>query len=380
MSRYLIKLFPTGKFFFGGEMTFQVGDDERDSFNSQYASYIIKSEKFPQQTSLLGMLRFLLLRKSDYFDCQHNKIKSECKDDVGKLIGKTSFMKGKTGGYGKINRIGPCFLMKNGKPICLLPKDFGSKEKGGIKRIVLNNKTSKYNDREIVITEILRYPTESEASEGKQEENWTAKDGLKTLYWDGENYYEEEILFIKDQRIGINRDIDTGKTQDNALFKQISYRLAEGCCFAFYADIDMDVKEYNGEIVSLGADSSQFKIEITDKDIPQVKLPEDFQPELEGEIGRVVLESPAYISDDTLKKACFSITGTIPFKFMETTIETDDYSRLGKKIFHSKRYELYQTGSVFYFLTEKEMKDFISAIEGQRDFYDIGYNHIMNIK
>ena len=132
MSRYLIKLFPTGKFFFGGEMTFQVGDDERDSFNSQYASYIIKSEKFPQQTSLLGMLRFLLLRKSDYFDCQHNKIKSECKDDVGKLIGKTSFMKGKTGGYGKINRIGPCFLMKNGKPICLLPKDFGSKEKGGL--------------------------------------------------------------------------------------------------------------------------------------------------------------------------------------------------------------------------------------------------------
>ena len=140
------------------------------------------------------------------------------------------------------------------------------------------------------------------------------------------------------------------------------------------------IKEYNGEIVSLGADSSQFKIEITDKDIPQVKLPDDFQPELEGEIGRVVLESPAYISDDTLKKACFSITGTIPFKFMETTIETDDYSRLGKEITHSGRYELFQSGSVFYFLKQDDMDDFITAVQGEKDFNNIGYNHIMNIK
>lgn len=63
-KKYKITLTPVDKFFFGGDMTFQVGTNEKDSFNEQFSSYIIRSAMFPQQTSLLGMLRFLILRNS----------------------------------------------------------------------------------------------------------------------------------------------------------------------------------------------------------------------------------------------------------------------------------------------------------------------------
>ena len=381
MSKYLITLEPTGKFFFGGEMTFQVGDNEKDKFNQQFASYIIESSKFPQQTSLLGMLRFLLLKKSDLFDLNSNCIKDHNNPKLADLIGKSSFMVGKKDGYGRIRSISPCFLMRGKEKVIILPKDCGSeKDKWGIKRIVLSDKAYHYNGREIGIEKIVRQRNEKD----KEGPLWIAKDGLDMWYWDGKKLLKEDDIFIKDQRIGINRNIETGKTQDNALFKQVNYRLADGYCFAFYADIDsIDISEYENEIVSVGADSSQFKLKIEgpikDEDLVTTAIPTEYQPQLEGAYGKIVLDSPSFITDDLLSNACFSITETIPFKFMKTTIKTNDYSRLGRKISHSDRYELYQTGSVFYFRTEEDLKGFKTGVEERMDFRNIGYNHMIDI-
>lgn len=382
MSKYLITLKPTGKFFFGGEMTFQVGDNEKDEFNQQFASYIIESSKFPQQTSLLGMLRFILLRKSDLFDLNDNKIKNHHDTRLSELIGESSFMIDKEGGYGKIQRIYPCFLMRGKDKVIILPKDSGSeKGKFGIKRIVFSEKAYRYNDRIIGIEKIIRHRKDNDKEE---EPTWITKDGLNTWYWDGKELLKEDNIFVEDRRIGINRIIETGKTQDNALFKQVNYRLTDGYCFAFYADIDnIDISLYKDEIVSVGADSSQFKLgiegPIKDDDVITTAIPTGYQPQLVGAYGKIVLDSPSFITDDVLSKACFSITETIPFKFMKTTIKTEDYSRLGRKIRHSDRYELYQMGSVFYFRTKEDMKGFKTGIEERTDFRTIGYNYMTEI-
>jgi CRISPR-associated protein Cmr3 len=382
MSKYLITLKPTGKFFFGSEMTFQVGNDEKDPFNKQFASYIIESSKFPQQTSLLGMLRFLLLRKSNFFDLKNNRIKNPNDSNLVNLIGKSSFAIGNTDGYGKIREIYPCFLMRGKEKVILLPKDCGSEDKGGIKKIVLCDKTYHYNKRTIGIEKILRYPKKGESKKEK-EKYWIAKDGLNTWYWDGKELLEVKDIYIEDQRIGINRNIKTGKTQDNALFKQVNYRLADGFYFAFYAEIDgINFSQYKDEIVSIGADNSLFKIDIegpVSNAETSMVIPSKYQPKLEGAYGKIVLISPSYIPDNVLENACFSITETIPFKFMQTTIETKDYSRLGREINHSNRYELYQTGSVFYFRTEKEMEDFKTGVEKRTDFRQIGYNYVKEL-
>ena len=96
-KQYLIKLKPIDKFFFGGEMTFSFDGDD-----SEYASYVIKSNYFPQQTSLLGMLRFLILRNSPYFENGH--IKSGCIKHVEDLIGEKSFSIKEKRTYGVIEK------------------------------------------------------------------------------------------------------------------------------------------------------------------------------------------------------------------------------------------------------------------------------------
>ena len=70
MSKYLVKLMPLGKFFFGGDMTFKVDNEETirevnssilkggnmafkvDDKETAFSSYIIHSFMTPQQTSI----------------------------------------------------------------------------------------------------------------------------------------------------------------------------------------------------------------------------------------------------------------------------------------------------------------------------------------
>lgn len=411
MSNYLIKLTPIGKFFFGGDMTFSVGAKERPKNwnsrteeekarirkqiddNTRYSSYIIKSEKFPQQTSLLGMLRFLLLRYyKDHllFDISGNKIKEGMSGEVEKVIGKSSFpaldepeLENK---YGLIKELSPCFLIKGDTIITLLPKDFGLETIDLSVGILLS-----YNDNTINLSKIV-----SRKKDNGDEIKYSAKDGLSARYGfttkddKGEDIvktYNEEEIFIEDQRIGISRNIATGKTEENALYKQINYRLADDFCFAFYTNIDIDdITPYNNQIVLLGADSSQFVIQIVPlegedvnaEDLPKISLPPS-NVDVNNGFCKIVLTSPTIIDKEIAKMADFAITETIPFKFMKTRVDQkEEYHRLSG-IKHSNKVELFQTGSVFYFRNDANVSKFKEEIENHKEFHQIGYNHFQVI-
>lgn len=414
MSNYLIKLKPIGKFFFGGDMTFFVGrakkpikgevlsakEEEEVKFNAQYSSYIIKSEKFPQQTSLLGMLRFLLLRNHKdpvVFDKSVNKIIGKA-EEVAKVIGKSSFPAAEekeiNNKYGYIKELSPCFLMNGDNIITRLPMDYG------LETIDLSNGNAlSYNDSPITLKEVL---TEEKDKDDKYKK-YSAKDGLSVRYGfvskdkNGEGkdtiiIYDEKEIFIEDQRIGISRNIVTGKTEENALYKQINYRLADGFCFAFYAKINIDdIKPFNNQVVLLGADSSQFVIQIEPLKgeeasadyLPEMSLPSS-NVSVNNGYCEVMLTSPTLIDKKTATFADFAITETIPFKCMqtvqistETTKKTDNYDRVKGGIGYSERYELYQTGSVFYFRIQDNANEFIKEIESHKEFRQIGYNHYL---
>lgn len=388
MSNYLIKLTPIGKFFFGGDMSFQVGNNKNSSFNTRYSSYIIKSEKFPQQTSLLGMLRFLLLRNdSSLFDGY--KIIGEVKD----LIGEKSFTSngGNRNNYGKIQDLSPCFLMNGDNIITRLQMDYG------LETIDLSaGNLLSYNNNAINLSKIV-----SGKKDNGDEIKYSAKDGLSIRYGyvskkeNGEDkvtIYDDSEIFIEDQRIGISRNIATGKTEDNALYKQVNYRLADDFCFAFYAKINIDdIKPFNNQVVLLGADSSQFVIQIEPLKgeeasadyLPEMSLPSS-NVSVNNGYCEVMLTSPTLIDKKTATFADFAITETIPFKCMqtvqistETTKKTDNYDRVKGGIGYSERYELYQTGSVFYFRIQDNANEFIKEIESHKEFRQIGYNHYL---
>lgn len=339
---YLITLTPTGKFFFGGDMTFSVNGEE-----TEFTSYIIRSNKFPQQTSLLGMLRFLILRNDlEIFDAVAQTIRNDKRKAASELIGPHSFKKsGEEGDFGRIKKLYPCFLQKDGMNVTLMPKDYRHE-------VVFCGSIGCLNGKKVSV------PTEIK--------DFDPKDGLDTLYHIGEKDFGEKDIFEEDVCNGINRDIKTGKTEDNALFKQISYRLKDGFRFAFYAEVDMDnFEEYSGQLVTVGGDSSQFVIGIEEKAIQECEKP--------GNGSKVVLTSPAYIPD--LSEVKYAITDTIPFKCMSTETKTvTSYNKRNQMYGYSEKLMLYTAGSVFYVDSEK-LKSFRERLENQKDFRQIGYNH-----
>lgn len=387
MSRVLITLTPMGKFFFGGDMRFGIGNENHDK---QYYSYIIHSSMMPQQTSLLGMLRFLLLSNNeDLFDSRANHIKAGKKTQADELIGEKSFWvdkKHEKGEFGLIQDIGPCFLYKEGKAYFRSPADenelnvkFLSKDKNDDNESPIMEAC--INGKEVVLPSI-----KCKDEEGRKWEDYTGKHVIGYSYVSSEGDFvkrdtiKEDELFIEDIRIGINKSY-TGKVEDSAFFKQISYRLKEGFRFAFTARIKMDMKEiqerYDGKLVTLGADSSAFVLNV----YPEDRIPAF--PENNDDC-KIVLLSDAYLHSGDLEKVIYGITDARPFRFLHTSNNEDskNYNIVhnrngqgGKYVFRcEKRYDLFKAGSVFYFEKNEDTKAFIEKIEEFKEFRQIGYN------
>lgn len=330
---YLITLTSTGKFFFGGDMAFTVNGEKTD-----FTSYIIKSNRFPQQTSLLGMLRFLILSNAGENIFADNQIVDS--DEAAKIIGPTSFcVNGKKNDYGKIVSISPCFIIDGDKPekIKVLGSEYDFELANGVLKSA----------------------------------DYKAKEGLMDNY---------ECYFIEDLRIGLLKEPEGKKRkaedEDDALFKQVNLRFnnaeTHDYKFAFYAEVDeqIDLSAYTNQLVSLGADSSIFIIGISEEMYKGVEI-------VRGGIKcehTVVLTSPAYIELDRGTKV-LGITETIPFRFLQSNVNNIKYSKLNSELKTSGKFNMYDRGSVFVFGSKTEKEEFCKKLESYEDFRQIGYNY-----
>lgn len=357
MSKYQITLTPVDKFFFGGDMTFQVGNNEENEFNSQFKSYIIHSSMFPQQTSLLGMLRFLILRNAGKDVFNDGKIVDKAK--AKELIGGRSFMVDNNNDFKTIKNLGHVRVRRT-----------ANKQTSDLEFAPLfkelnfeHSSIGSYNLHDICIPSLTK-------------KEYDAKKGTEVKLTDGIESYQLEKIFVKDRRVGINRDIKTGIVDDGALFKQISYRFNNkeaNYCFVFEAEIDDKIpfETYKGQVVTVGGDNSQFVIGIS-KDTMTSDSIKSYDK-------AIWLHSPTFLTRAEAKKAKFAVTRLMPFRFLtdrEDNREDDNRSFhiLNSKLKRSERYELYAPGSVFYFENDEQKQEFIKAIESKNDFRQIGYN------
>lgn len=361
MNKYLIRLTPLGKFFFGGDLIFPVGSNEKDPDNEKFSSYIIESNKFPQQTSLLGMMRYVLLRMHpEVFSTQEDRITAP--DKASKLIGTKSFSVNEhhtLNDFGKLIALHPCFLIKEDTVFLPLPKDYDLKP-DFTKNIALGV----YNGCYIQVPEIRGY---------------NPKDFRERRYVNSKtgDLISEDSIFQKDIRIGISKSFDgKSKDGDKGFYKQISYRLKDNFCFAFVAETNCVLSQDSSEIVSLGGDSSKFLLTaslLPDKDVSDLEYPQISSYKASGKT-RVILLSDAFITKSDLVKSCFQITDTVSLRFLKTSIETKSYNVVGREVKRSCKYQLYERGSVFYFDCEHDAENFISYMEAKQEFKQIGYN------
>ncbi|NVK64973.1 MAG: hypothetical protein HWE22_10320 [Flavobacteriales bacterium] len=363
-QKYLIKLTPHSYFFFGGERTF--GDK---------ANYLVKSNDFPQQTALLGLIRYQLLRNSDCFNMEKNRIISSKNADVSTLIGPNSFEVGNTFEFGKIKSLSPVFIARN--------------QQGEVDYLFHANNEYQINEKkeETEFLEIGRMETPNE--QFFHLEKYSAKFGLNTFYQSQQSseLVEPDKIFADRQQTGIRKNYK-GETEDNAYYIQFFKRFQNSAdrqySFAFVLELDASVNHeiLNQPKVVLGAEQCTFTMECSPFEEEFKDLIPDFHPSRNSD--KVVLVSDAYVGEEDPLKFCdFAITDTVDFRFLKTSVDTtENYADMdrslktyAKKVTKSEKFTLYKKGSVFYTNDTKQLENLFKK-DSFQNFQDLGYNQI----
>ncbi|MBA4509568.1 CRISPR-associated protein Cmr3 [Clostridium sporogenes] len=396
MSRYLVKLKPVDSFFFGGEKVFDFYDGKKPLKNN-----IVKSREFPQQTSILGMIRKEILVLNSCIKEKWDYSKEQQKEN-NKLIGGRSFnITDENQDFGIINSVSPVFIIQETKGsdkfLIKIPKDHN-----------VNNRHDKYspfkfNDDKgnclkvkTNLAEEVYLPIDFEAKKGLSEDFIDIQTG---------DIVSKNKVFIRDCSIGIRLD-KNHKTKDNSLFRLEKYKFnydnnyeRADKCFAFILDVE-DGKEKNifedyKNIVTLGGERSHFfisfekvnfdikdKINFINKEKNDFTIKEGISVSTNKEeiketkrIYQIILLSDTYISKDIYEKNCnYSISTKIDFR----NLCSDNYCK-NKDEYHYKRlkksdskYSLLEKGSVL-FATKENYDRLIKNINNSK-FQKIGYN------
>ncbi len=301
----LITLKPLTPFFFG----------YNDTFGKKGGNYYVKSALFPQQTAILGMIRKEILLQAGFLT---RKLRDEWVDINNSNEAKKYVGSGKFKNFddeidlGKIKSISPIFLKKDNDFYFLMP-DIKKIEKIDNEYLI----DFDYKDFKFII-----------------------KHHLKDEYKEIENVFKSVEVSGNSK----NDEVDS-------FYKKLSYTLEE-FEFAFFADIDFELKD---SIVKLGADSSMFKMSVTETKMSFDDIEFKKYFECNEKVSLVIGDS--YIND---LKADFGITKKTIFKTIKQT----------KKFTKTKKIELYEKGTIFINL-QNDLKQFPK---------NIGFNYIKELK
>ena len=127
MTDYLVTFRPLGDYSFGSDRRFSfVGKNNYSE--DEYAPYFIRTNRVPEQSTVFGMIRYLILVSNGIQLKQDFRYDDVTRDKMEKLIGKKSFsLNGGVQSFGKLERISPIFLRKNSKEV-VIPNPFNNKQ------------------------------------------------------------------------------------------------------------------------------------------------------------------------------------------------------------------------------------------------------------
>jgi CRISPR-associated protein Cmr3 len=320
-TRYLVKLLPLAPFFFGGE---------RSIGNEDQAEYFLHSNYFPQQTGILGLIRYQLLK-------QNNKLNQADTD----LIGESSFDASieKIQEFGKIKSISPIFIhYENGndiKDFTTLSFDYGFKD---------NNPephqfTFKQKENGIVMHSFQKnfIPIL---------EGYTAKDEYASLLvsskgdefkhfqFDKNKPDSNNGIFNKEVRVGITKN-RKGEPDDDSFYRQTYYSLLSNYYFAFF--IESEEKLDDG-VIHFGKEKTPFKIESAPSDsigFHDLFTKATFLFSNAKRSNQVILLSDCFCDNSIYEVCDFSITETQNFRNIITPNRVNNYGALDDP--HSER-------------------------------------------
>lgn len=265
MNRYKITLQPIDWFFFGGEQTFDNGVSQ---------SFIARSNRIPQQTTLLGMVRYQLLKKAELLPITVDNAAA-----VKALIGPSSFNIDKTtNSFGSIRSLSPVFIEKGKRRLVPVPLNYGYTCAFDSKtRIWLSGK----EDNGII---------NATSKDGKNydDKDYWKKNNYGLLIDQGGNTLEADSLYLAKMQIGITKGAERDDNK-KGFFKQETLRFKDrDTRFAFYLELEGD-NLIDNDFVFIGAQRSCFKMEVSTSD-EQPVVPSH-------ESNTILLLSPTFVDD-----------------------------------------------------------------------------------
>ncbi len=369
--KYLVKMTPLNTYFFGGEKTFSTPDGE--------TNYFARSNQWPQQTTVLGLLRYLIGRNvTPEFD----PVK----------IGKHSFIaNAKDNEFGIITNLSPVFMVDSkGNYLLEAGTDHQTNKK--------TKKTERFELKKTDQTGLANFGVYGSGYKGEAEDapNLTfdykeyLTPALRNHHVPDAELIAPSDLFTEQTQVGNKKNYEGG-TDNEAFFKQVFYRLSKGYAFAVVLETN-EVLPFSLEIDTMGADQSLFRIEAKKIDEPDTVFDEiEMENQSMTGIQRIVLLSDAYLEFSVLEKCKFAVCDTTDFRNIVThavktdkSEKTENYhqiSLVGKNPSNSAyksnvKFNLLRRGSVLF---TNDAQNLLKALNNVC-FHQIGYNYYQIIK
>ena len=374
---YKIMLKPIGSFYFGGEGSFSsislesIKNKEKKAIDyfKPRQGYFAKSEMFPQQTQLLGMLRkeLLLQNKKLLYFKNFLVVPNAYKGDASSIVGDTRWSHNSTLDLGAIESLSPLYIEHKESLFVPAPKDLGL-------RLVVGG-TGYVNGR-----------SKGSFALQKCDGNYfNAKDHMCSDYIDKFNHQKSlDELFTSHIRTHTQTlkysDVLNDKNEDEEkLFKVMRYTLAQASCFVCYLQMSSDAYLEDGyTTVSLGGEESYFEMRAQKvdayPDIASIYIAK------KTDRSRIVLVSDTYIEDADrffdLVQVMFASKKTL--RTVEY-IHRDKNSKQRRIFSKSQKVVMLEKGSVIYF-NEENRSSIKEIIESQVNYGKTGYNQYIIIE
>lgn len=332
---YFVDIKPIGFYFFGGERTFNTV--ETDKYNKEVANYYAISNHYPQQTALLGLMRYAVLATIQGGLNAQLKEKEKC-------IG-AAFDGKHENGYGYINSI---------SPLCLLRKT----ETG--KTFLLPVPYHHQAENKLVEYQIENYDsyTISVKKESATLTNFNYKEFDTSIRW-VDNSDNEHEPFEELERVGVKI-----KGDQDAFYKQKHYRLKKEYSFGIWIDFTINgLSLKNNLIVPFGGDQGLSKIQFSN-DPPSI-----FKKE-QQKTNTVALLSDAYVNQTFFKNIDYGITGFVDFRYIKS--KNSNYYAINNQTDKSDKMQLLKRGSVLFCNNADAVAN---DLRSNKAYRRIGYNY-----
>lgn len=377
MTDYLVTFRPLGDYSFGSDRHFSFVGKTTYS-KDEYAPYFIRTNRVPEQSTVFGMIRYLILVSHGIQLKQDFQYGDDTRNKIEALIGEKSFsLNGGVRNFGKLEKISPIFLRKickNSEEI-VIPNPFNNKQgKEGIDQfepIILEEEfTLSTSFGEIALPKSKEYNPKEGYGDGYYNINTGHLEAIEDIFrtkvatgvrrvtqkdlqeLKKKNHFQEKL-----EKLSQNFDADR-------LFKREVHQLHKGYEFAVYVKVK-DGIVLKDAIVPMGQKGTLFKVSVQESgDNLENKITEHFQKNTpKGQTWQYCLSDVCLLNDVT----GFAILEEKLVRQLHTDLKENRLKGLSLQGHHL----LYKASSVFYGDYKIPLKSGIEAA---------GYNVICKIE